>query len=55
MEKGQFVLELVEKGELPPDIAKQLIQSILHLIKAKESDESLKRLDELEAAAGKSL
>ena len=48
-EKGKFVLQLMEQGNLSPDAAKEVIDSVLKLIKVQESDESLKRLDALEA------
>jgi len=50
-EKGKFILKLFESGDLSPDAAKELIDSVLKLIKVQESDETIKRLDELEAKA----
>lgn len=48
-EKAEVVMEAMSKGEIPPDVALDIINSIKHIATVHEQEQLVKRIEQLEA------
>lgn len=48
-EKAEVVMDAMSKGELPPDVALDIINSIKHIATVHEQEALVKRIEQLEA------
>lgn len=48
-EKAEVVMEAMSKGEIPPDVALDIINSIKHIAIVHEQEQLVKRIEQLEA------
>ncbi|MEX3840279.1 hypothetical protein [Paraburkholderia sp. BR10882] len=47
-EKAEVVMDAMSKGELPPDVALDIINSIKHIANVHEQEQLIKRIEQLE-------
>jgi hypothetical protein len=54
-EKAEVVMEAMSKGDIPPDVALDIINSIKHIATVHEQEQLVKRIEQLEALLSSTL